>query len=102
MMPEDCAARVHDLTAMLLHEVRLLEKAAVVVVRHEANLHALLLVGGLEVAMPGHLPRIALRLLPERKDRARQLILSQREQEVALVLPQILSTLEQVTPLTRL
>jgi hypothetical protein len=48
-MPEHVAMHVHDFATRLLHEVRLLEKAAVVVVRHEADFHALLLVGGLEL-----------------------------------------------------
>ncbi len=84
---------------MLLDEVRLLEKAAVIVVRHEADFHALLLVGGLEVAMPRHFARVALGLFAERKHRARQLVLPQRKKEIALVLLQIPPALEEITAL---
>ena len=99
VMAEDVAVHIHDLAAMLLHEVRLLEKAAVIVVRHEADFHALFLVGGLELAMPRHFARVALGLFAERKNRARQLVLPQRKQEIALVLLQIASALEEITAL---
>ena len=95
VMAEHVAVQIHDFAAMLLHEVRLLEKAAVIVVRHEADFHALLLVGGLELAMPRHFARVALGLFAERKNRARELVLPQREQEITLVLPRIASALEQ-------
>ena len=77
MMAEHMAVHVRDFAAMLLHEVRLLEKAAVIIVRHEADFHALLLVGGLELAMPRHFARVALGLFAERKHRARKLVLPQ-------------------------
>ena len=98
VMAEDVAVQIHDFAAMLLHEVRRLEKAAVIVVRHEADFHALLLVGGLELAMPRHFARVALGLFAERKNRPRQLVLPQREKEITLVLLQIASALEQITP----
>ena len=82
---------------MLLHEVRGLEKAAVVVVRHETDFHALFLVGGLEIAMPRHFAGVALGLFAERKEDARQLILPEREQKITLILPRIFAALEQQT-----
>ena len=77
-MAKDRSVQIHNFAAMLLDEVRLLEKAAVIVVRHEADFHAFLLVGGLEVAMPRHFARVALGLFAQRKQRARQLVLPQR------------------------
>jgi len=94
MMAQNMAVQIHDVAAMLLHEVRLLEKAAVIVVRHEADFHALLLVGGLEIAMSSHFARVTLGLFAERKNRARKLVLPQREQEITLILPQIPSALQ--------
>ena len=79
MLAEDVAMQIHDVAAMLLHEVRRPEKAAVIVVRHETDFHALLLVGDLEIAVARHFARVALGLFAERKNRARELILSQRE-----------------------
>ena len=73
-----------------------LEKAAVIVVRHEADFHAFLLVGGLELAMARHGAGVALGLFAQRKQGARQLVLPQRKQEIALVLAQIASALEQI------
>src|ERR1700734_3612463 len=81
---------------MLLRQARLLEETAVVVVRHETDLHALLLVRRLEIAMPRHGPGIALGFLAERKDGARELVLAQRKQEITLVLARIASALEQM------
>src|SRR5207244_13307034 len=94
------AVEVHDVAAMFLRELRLLEKAAVVVVRHETNLHALFLVGGLQVAMARDFARVALGLFAQREQRPRQLVLPQREQETALVLAQIACAPEQNPPLT--
>src|ERR1035437_7669441 len=78
-MAEDVTVQIHNLSAMLLHKVRGLEKAAVIVVRHETDFHALLLVGVFEIAMPRHFARVALGLFAERKNRASELILPQRE-----------------------
>src|ERR1700734_1426401 len=91
---EDMAVQIHDVAASFLHEVRRLEKAAVIVVRHEADFHALLFVGGLEIAMPRHFARVALGLFAERKNRARELILPQREKKITLILPRIASALQ--------
>ena len=55
------------------------KELAVILVRHEADFHALLLVGDLEIAVARHFARVALGLFAERKNRARELILSQRE-----------------------
>src|ERR1039458_7929846 len=87
-----------DVCSSDLHEVRRLEKTAVIIVRHETDFHALLLVGGLELAVPRHFARVALGLFTERKNHARELILPQREKEIALILPQIASALEKITP----
>src|ERR1017187_1434839 len=95
---ENVAVQIHDVAARFLHEVRRLEKAAVIVVRHETDFHALLLVGGLEIAMPRHFARVALGFFPKRKNHARELILPQREQKITLVLPQIAPALEEITP----
>ena len=46
--------------------------------------------------MPRHFARVALGFFTERKNRARELVLPQREQEITLILPQIASALEQV------
>src|SRR5271170_2323792 len=93
--------QVHDVAARFLHEIRRLEKAAVIVVRHETDFHALLLVGGLEIAMPRHFTRVALGLFAERKNRARKLVLTQREEKITLIFPRIASALEQVTRAVR-
>src|ERR1019366_2581241 len=98
---EDVAVQIHNLAAMFLHEVCLLEKAAVIVVRHETDFHALLLVGGLELAMPRHLARVALGFFAERKNHACKLILPERKKKVTLILPQITPALEQIAPLAR-
>ncbi len=95
MVAEHVAVQVHNVAAMLLREVRLLEKAAVVVVRHETNLHALFLVGGLEIAVARDLARVALGFFAEREQGARELVLPQREEKIALVLAHIASALEQ-------
>src|SRR5665213_2033507 len=97
MLAEHMAVQIHNLDARFLHEVRLLEKAAVIVVRHETDFHALLLVGGLEIAMPRHFARVALGLFAEWKNRARKLILPQREKKITLILPQIASALQQIS-----
>ena len=97
VMAENVAVNIRDFAAMLLHEVRRLEKAAVIVVRHETDFHALLLVGGLELAIPRHSAGVALGLFTERKNRARELILSEREQEITLILPRIASAFKQMT-----
>ena len=95
VLAQHLALEVDDLAAVLLHQLGLLQELPVVVVRHEADLHALLLVGRLELAVMRHRAGIALGLLAQRKHRARQLILPQREQEVALVLAQVAAPLEQ-------
>src|SRR5271170_3824136 len=89
--------QVHDVAARFLHEIRRLEKAAIIVVRHEADFHALLLVGGLEIAVPRHFARVALGLVAQRKNRTRKLVLPKREKKITLILPQIASALEQMT-----
>src|SRR5207249_6979 len=93
VMADHLAVEVHDVAAMLLREVRLLEKPAVVVVRHETNLHAFFLVGGLQMAMARHCARVALGLFAERELGAGELVLAEREKEIALVLLQIPSAL---------
>jgi hypothetical protein len=50
-----------------LHEVRRLEKSAVIVVRHKTDFHAFFLVGGLEIAMSRDFTRVALGLFENRK-----------------------------------
>ena len=77
MVAQNMAVQIHDVAAMLLHEVCRLEKAAVIIVRHETDFHALLLVGGLEIAMPRHFARVALGLFAERKNRTSKLVLPQ-------------------------
>src|SRR5471032_2821573 len=101
VLAEDVAVQVHDVAARFLHEVRRLEKSAVILVRHETDFHALLLVGGLEIAMPRHFAGVALGLFAERKQDARELILPQREQEITLILARIASALQQITPRRR-
>src|ERR1700677_858446 len=81
---------------MLLRQAGLLEQAAVIIVRHETNLHTFFLVRRLEVAMPCHCPRIALGLFAQREDRASELVLSQGKQKVTLVLARVASALEQM------
>src|SRR5271154_3700572 len=93
--------QIHDVATRFLHEVRGLEKAAVIVVRHKTDFHALFLVGGLEIAMPRHFARVALGFFAERKNRARQLVLPQREKEITLILTRIASALEQMTRTVR-
>ena len=101
VMAEDMAVNIRDFAAMFLHKVSLLKEAAVIVVRHETDFHALFLVGGLEIAMPRHFARVALRFFAKRKNRARKLILPQRKKKITLILPQIASALEEITTLTR-
>ena len=96
MVAQHLAVQIHDFAAMLLREAGLLEEAAVIVVRHETDFHALFLVRRLELAMPRHFPRVALGLFAERKNRARELVLPQREQKITLVLARIASALEQM------
>jgi hypothetical protein len=102
VLAEDVTVQVHDVAARFLHKVGLLQKAAVIVIRHEADFHALFLVGGLEIAMTRHFARIALGLFTERKNRARKLILSQREKKITLVFAQIASALEQIARAIRI
>jgi hypothetical protein len=90
--------QVHNLAAMLLHEVRLLEKFPVILVRHETDFHALLLVGGPELAMPRDFARVALGLFAEWEHGARELVLPQRKKKVALILLQIAPALEEMAP----
>ncbi len=75
MMAEHLAGKVYNLATMLFHEIRLLEKFAIVVIRHETNLHALFLVGGPELAMARDLASVALGLVAEWKQGAGQLLL---------------------------
>src|ERR1022692_4488942 len=96
VMAKHLVVEIHNLAAMLLHQVRLLKKAAVVVVGHEADFHALFLVGGLEIAVPRHFARVAFGLFAKWKYRARKLILSQGKQEVTLVFTQIAAPLEEM------
>src|SRR3954463_45465 len=95
MMAEDAAMQVNDLTAMLLGQMRLLQKAPIILVRHEADFHALLFVGRFQIAMPRHFPRIALGLAAQWKEGAAELVLAQRKQKITLVLPRIAPAFEQ-------
>ena len=95
VFPQDRSVKIYDLAAMFLDKVGLLEKSALVVVRHKTDFHALLLVRRLEVAMPRHFARIALGFPAKRKQRACELILPERKKEITLVLPRIMPALEQ-------
>ena len=79
VMAEDLAVKIDNLTAVLLGQLRLLEEPAVVFVRHEANLHALLFVGRFELAVARHFAGVALGLFAKWKQGACQLLLPQRE-----------------------
>ena len=67
---------IHDFAFVFLDELGLLQKPAVILVRHEADLHALLLVRGLEIAMAGDFAGVALGLFAEGKHGAGELLLS--------------------------
>src|SRR5207253_2956700 len=95
VVAEHVAVEVGDLAAMLPDELRLLEKFSVIVVRHETDFHALLFVGGLEVAMPRDFAGVALGAVAEREHRPRQLVLAEREKKITLVLTQVAAALEQ-------
>lgn len=95
VMAEDLAAHIHNFAPMFLHEICLLKESAVIVVGHETDFHAFLFVGGLEVAMAGDGAGVAFGLFAERKHRACQLVLPEREKEITLVLARIASALEQ-------
>src|SRR5689334_19758966 len=77
VLPEHAPVNVHDVALMLLHEIRLLEKLPVVLVGHETDFHALLLVGGLELTIARDLARVTLRQFAEREHRAGKLLLFQ-------------------------
>src|SRR5437764_12899127 len=86
MLAEDPAVKVHNVTTVFLHKLCLLEKIAVVVIRHETNLHAFLLISGSQITMPRHIARIALGFVSERKHGPGERVLAPCEKEVALVL----------------
>src|SRR5688572_20595633 len=86
---------IDDLARVLRDELGLLQKLSVIAVGHETNLHALFLVGGLEIALAGDGAGIGLRQFSERENRLRELPLLQRKKEVALVLAPVLSAFEQ-------
>src|SRR5581483_1649718 len=77
VMTEHLAVEIDNFAAMLLRELRLLEEATVIVIRHETDFHALLLVGGLELALARDIARVRLRQLAEREESTRELLLSQ-------------------------
>ena len=67
MMPEHAAVQVDDFASMLFGEAGLLQEAAIVIIRHETNLHALFLVGSLKIAVAGDIASVAFSFLPQRK-----------------------------------
>src|SRR5256885_1059178 len=95
MPAENVSVEINNVALMFLDEIRLLQKSAVVVIRHEADLHAFLFIRSLKVAVAGDFAGIRLGLFAERKHRACQLILSQRKQKVALIFARIAPPLEQ-------
>src|SRR5262245_57091346 len=95
MMSKDLAPQIYNFPTMLLRKVCLLQKLSVIIVRHKTDLHALLLIGGLELAMPGYVARITFGAIAQRKQSAGQLILPQGKQKVTLIFAQILPALKQ-------
>src|SRR5688572_6196271 len=77
VLAKHASLKIDNVPLMFFDELRLLEKASVVFVGHETNLHALLLVGGLQVAFPRDFARVVLGQLAEREDGARKLVLAQ-------------------------
>src|ERR1041384_1861031 len=96
MLTEHAAMYIDDVSGVLLHQFRLLKEPAIILVWHEADFHALFFVCRLKVALARDLARIALRQLAQREERARQLLLPQRKQKIALVLTRILALLQQM------
>src|ERR1043165_3711550 len=95
VLAELATVDVHGVAAMLLDELRLLEKAAVILVGEETDFHALFLFSGLQLGLAGDFARVGLAQLAEREERAGELLLLEREEEVALVLAQVASAPEQ-------
>src|SRR5262249_3220680 len=89
MLAENVAVQIDDVAAMLLRGLGLREEPAVIFVGHETNFHALFLVGGFQIAMPRDFAGVALGFFAERKHRARELVLPQREEKITLVLARI-------------
>ena len=77
VMPENLAARVDDLTLVLLDQIRLLQEATIIVIGNKADFHALLLVGRLQARLPGDVASVGLGHLAQREQRSLQLILPQ-------------------------
>ena len=93
MVAQYLAVKSDNLTFVLLREVGLLQKTSVVLVRHETDFHALLLVRRLEAVFAGDTTSVGLRQLAQGKERSGQLLLPEREEEIALVLARIAAAL---------
>ena len=77
MVPQHLAVEVDDVAPVPVDELGLFEEAAVILVRHETDFHALLLVGGLEIVFARHATGVRLGQFAQRKKRVGQLLLPQ-------------------------
>ncbi len=86
MLAEDFAGLIDDVALMALDETGLFEEPAVVVIGDEADFHAFLFVGGFEAGFAGDVAGAGLGEFAEGEQEVAELVLTEGEEEIALVL----------------